>query len=38
MKNAVPFKKAREESHKILLNKIIVGHSLKHDFSVLEFN
>ena len=36
IKNAKPFKEAKEEAHRILRNKIIVGHSLNHDFSVLE--
>lgn len=34
---AIPFKKAKQMAHEILKDKIIVGHSLKHDFTVLEF-
>jgi RNA exonuclease 4 len=35
---AIPFKLAKLEAHKILKDKIIVGHSLKHDFDVLELS
>lgn len=34
---AIHFKEAKKIAHKILSQKIIVGHSLKHDFEVLEF-
>ena len=33
---AISFEKAKEESHRILKDKIIVGHSLAHDFRVLD--
>ena len=33
---ASEFKEAKKIAHKILSSKIIVGHSLKHDFEVLE--
>ena len=33
---AIPFKEAKQMAHKILKNKIIVGHSIKHDFDVIE--
>lgn len=33
---AIHFKEAKEIAHKILRDKIIVGHSLKHDFDVLD--
>lgn len=33
---AIPFKQAKEQAHRLLKDKIIVGHSLKHDFDVLE--
>ena len=33
---AITFKKAKEIAHNILKDKIIVGHSVKHDFDVLE--
>lgn len=34
---AITFKEAKELAHKLLIDKIIVGHSLKHDFDVMEF-
>ena len=34
---AISFAEAKAESHRILKDKIIVGHSLNHDFKVLEF-
>lgn len=37
MHTAKPFKEAKSEVHKILKNKIIVGHSLTGDFRVLEY-
>lgn len=36
MVKSKPNREALEEVHKILKGKILVGHSLKHDFSVLE--
>ena len=33
---AIPFKRAKAIAHEILKNRIIVGHSLKHDFTCLE--
>ena len=33
---AITFAEAKAESHRILKDKIIVGHSLNHDFKVLE--
>ena len=33
---AIQFKQAKEEAHEILKNKVIIGHSLKHDFQVLQ--
>ncbi|CDW84774.1 interferon-stimulated gene 20 kda protein [Stylonychia lemnae] len=36
MNGSKPFKQAITEVHRILKGKIIVGHSLKHDFSVLQ--
>ena len=35
---AVSFAEAKAESHRILKDKIIVGHSLNHDFKVLELH
>ncbi len=37
MSNAKPFALAKQEVHKILTGKTIVGHSLTGDFRVLEF-
>lgn len=34
---AITFEQAKEESHRILKDKIIVGHSLNHDFRVLDY-
>jgi len=36
-RGAIHFKEAKIEAHRILKDKVIVGHSLKHDFSVLEW-
>ena len=36
-KGAIPFKQAKIMAHNILKDKIIVGHSVKHDFDVMEF-
>ena len=33
---AIPFKQAKVMAHKLLKGKIIVGHSVKHDFDVIE--
>ena len=33
---AIEFEQARRESHNILKDKTVVGHSLNHDFNVLE--
>jgi RNA exonuclease 4 len=33
---AIPFKQAKQMAHKLLEGKIIVGHSIKHDFDVME--
>ncbi len=38
MHNAKPFSIAKAEVHKILKNKIIVGHSLTGDFRVLHLD
>ena len=35
---AITFAEAKAQSHNILKNKIIAGHSLHHDFKVLEFH
>ena len=35
---ALKFKDAKEQAHKLLKDKIVVGHSLKHDFQVMEIN
>ena len=34
---AITFKEAKKMSHRILKDKIIAGHSLNHDFKVLDF-
>lgn len=34
---AISFQQAKEESHRILKDKVICGHSLNHDFRVLDF-
>ena len=34
---ALPFREAKAQAHRILKDKVIVGHSLNHDFSVLDF-
>ena len=36
MRNAKPFLLAKKEVHRILKDKIIVGHSLTGDFRVLQ--
>ena len=33
---AVEYQQAKKEVHKLLRDKIVVGHSLKNDFKVLE--
>ncbi|TNV83849.1 hypothetical protein FGO68_gene11969 [Halteria grandinella] len=38
MKDAKPFKQAKQECHKLLKGKIIVGHALTGDFRVLELD
>ncbi len=35
MLNSKSYKEAKAEVHKLLKDKTIVGHSLKHDFNVL---
>jgi len=35
-KGAIPFKEAKEMAHRILKDKVIIGHSVKHDFDVIE--
>ena len=37
MRNAIPYDEAREKAIEILSGRIIVGHSLKHDFAVLNW-
>lgn len=34
---AIPFEKAKEEVHKMFKDKLIVGHSLQHDFKSLQY-
>jgi hypothetical protein len=34
----VDFQVAKQEVHRILKDKVIVGHSLEHDFSCLDYN
>lgn len=36
MNKAKPYKEARADVHRILRGKTIVGHSLRHDFAVLD--
>ena len=38
MRNALPIKKALKKIHRILRNKIVVGHALHHDFDVLKYS
>ena len=33
---AIPFKKAQAIAFDLLIDKVIVGHSLKHDFTVMQ--
>ena len=35
---AITFKEAKAQAHRILKDRAIVGHSLNHDFKVLEFS
>ena len=37
MENAMPYNEARKKAIEILKDRIIVGHSLKHDFKVLNW-
>jgi RNA exonuclease 4 len=35
---AISFEQAKQEAHRILKNKVIVGHSLHHDFNSMQYS